>query len=170
MAAKQLPSTDRLRQLLNYDSETGLLTWRESRTGTAKDGSIAGTVHKIYGYRRIGIDGVLHSAHRIAFKIYFYKDPSEHLDHINGSRDDNRICNLREATNSQNVASGKLGRISQSGKTGVYFIKRLGKYLSGFRKNKKYNYLGLFLTLEEAESAYNKEFKKAFGEFARKES
>lgn len=167
MIHKPLPSSDRISQLLTYDKLSGNLYWKIDQSNFVKSGMMAGSISGNNGYVRIKLDKVMYAAHRLVWKIHFGYDPVHHLDHINGNKIDNRIENLREATNSQNIAAGKVGRISKSGKVGVYFVKKSGKYIAGFRKNRKYNYLGLFLTLEEAEYAYNKAIKEAFGEYVR---
>lgn len=168
MIHKQLPSQDRIGQLLSYDSRTGELYWKITQSNVIRSGSKAGSLNNANGYVRIKLDKIMYAAHRLVWKMHTGKDPAHHLDHINGIRSDNRIENLREATNSQNIAAAKLNKISKSGKTGVYYIERLGKYTAAFRKNRKYNYLGLFGTLQEAEAAYLKAFKESFGEYARK--
>lgn len=167
MIHKPLPSSDRISQLLMYDPNDGLLYWKISQSPYVKAGMRAGSLNKKTGYIRIKLDKTMYAAHRLVWKIHKNNDPNHHIDHINGNKSDNRIENLREATNSQNIAAGKTGRKSKSGKTGVYFRDKIGKYVASFRKDKKSFYLGLFLTLEDAEKAYNSAYKEAFGEYVR---
>lgn len=163
MAYKTLPSQERLCQLFVYD-EVGVLRWRETRTGYASAGSIAGTIGQ-YGYRRALVDGSFYAVHRIVWKMHTGNDPMRQLDHINGDKDDNRIENLREATCSQNVFCASKTVISKSGVRGVYYIARLGKYKASYRKDRKSFYLGLFEKIEDARAAYESATAKAFAGF-----
>lgn len=56
----------RLRELLNYDRETGVFTWRVFRGGSAKAGTRAGTLRSD-GYRQIYIDCKLYLEHWLAW-------------------------------------------------------------------------------------------------------
>lgn len=59
------PDCARVRELLDYDKETGLLTWKKLRRGRFGNvGDEAGSVDKS-GHIRVGIDGKVYSAARI---------------------------------------------------------------------------------------------------------
>jgi hypothetical protein len=88
-------------KLLNYDSNSGLLTWRIDRGYKYKAGTIAGTLSN-KGYIHIKIGGVRYTAHRLAWVIYYGSEPTNEIDHINRIRNDNRISNLRDVTKSEN--------------------------------------------------------------------
>ena len=109
------PSIERIRELFNYDPNTGAITWAAKRFGV-KVGSIAGTEHK--GYRRVKVDGTLILAHRLAFAIHHGRWPEHEVDHINRDKADNRISNLREATRNDNMVNREYPT-GASGKTGV---------------------------------------------------
>ena len=105
---KPLPPIELLRLLLDYNPETGVLTWRVSRGGK-KPGDRAGTINR-NGYRAISIQndgkGKLYKASRLAWAHYNGEDPGLMVvDHINRVRDDNRICNLRLLTHGNNTRS-----------------------------------------------------------------
>ena len=87
------PSIERLQQVLMLDSQSGILIWKASR-GSRNAGTIAGTPHK--GYVRISVDGKLIRAHQIVWALTHGGWPIDEIDHINGVKDDNRPCNLRE--------------------------------------------------------------------------
>ena len=144
-----------LKNILDYNPEIGLLSWKVSR-GNVKKGSVVSYVED--GYIRIGIDGIVYQAHRIIWLWMIGEWPELHLDHINGDRSDNRLCNLREATYSQNAQNRKLANNNTSGYKGVSF--KSNKWVAGIN-------LGAFNTKEEAALAYNEAATKLFGEYAK---
>ena len=93
-------SADRLRSILTYDAESGVFCWRFRTSPAAAAGSIAGSLFG--GYRRIRIAGRAYGAHRLAWLYVHGVWPVGEIDHINGVRDDNRICNLRVVTPQEN--------------------------------------------------------------------
>jgi Holliday junction resolvase len=75
-------------------------------------------------------------------------------DHINGNTFDNRKCNLRVVTTSQNgLSCRKLSR-NTSGFRGVHFHKGTGKWESQIVINGKQEFLGLFEDRHLASVAY----------------
>lgn len=100
--------------------------------------------------------------------MYIYNRwPNYILDHIDGNRANNKLSNLREATQSQNCANAKLRSNNTSGFKGVYYHPKTGKWKSQIKKDGVSRHLGLFPTPEEAHKAYVKAAKELFGEFAR---
>ena len=152
---KTNPTQDRLKELLNYDAQSGEFTWRVSR-GTAKAGMQAGCVDAHEGYARIGIDGVSHLAHRLAWLYEFGVFPEDQIDHINGERHDNRLVNLRQATNNQNLQNMTKQQGKSSRFLGVSWCKSRNKWQAGIRLNGKSHNLGYFSTEEAAHAAYCK--------------
>ena len=144
-----------IKENLSYDSETGIFTCiKPSRT--RKTGMIAGGLNTL-GYITISIENVRFYAHRMAW-IYMYGDNlTGQIDHINGNRSDNRICNLRDVSalgNQQNLRTAQ--KNNHCGLLGVSFDKR-NKYrkwkASIFADGKRFH-LGSFHTKEEAHKAY----------------
>ena len=86
------------------------------------------------------------------------------IDHINGNKLDNRKCNLRPATPSQNAMNKH--KIPKSGYIGVYHRKDNNKWAAKICINYKRIYLGSFDNLEDAIIARLKAEKKYCGEFA----
>lgn len=137
---------ERLKEVLNYDPETGVFT--------RKEGKEAGSVYN-HGYRMISIDGKRYMAHRLAWLYMTGSMPIKCIDHKDCIKTNNAFKNLRETTtiqNAQNVRSASSN--NTHGFLGVSFNKVIGKYFSRIHLNGKSNYLGVFNTPEEAHAAY----------------
>jgi len=91
----------RLREVLDYNPETGIFTNRIRRGSKGAAGAEAGTLTPT-GYRNIVIDGRLYPAHRLAWLYVHGTMPKWTIDHINHRRDDNRIANLRDVPHREN--------------------------------------------------------------------
>jgi hypothetical protein len=164
----------RLRELLHYDPTTGVFTWlprptstRHGRTwNTRYVGTRAGTVDS-HGHVQIKVNGRLHLAHRLAWLYAHGEWPVAGLDHINGVRDDNRLANLRPATESQNAANRRTPITNTSGFKGVSWHKDRRRWQATIMVASKQSYLGLFDTPEAAHAAYAAAAREHHGEFAR---
>jgi hypothetical protein len=155
---------EQLKELLNYNPETGVFTWVSAR-GNLKAGSEAGTVD-YQGYIRISINNKRYRAHRLAW-IYVYGEISvSEIDHINGNKQDNRILNLRLATRSQNEANKPRTRVNLSGYKGVSHTRN-NHWSAQIMVNKRFIHLGIYSTAEEASAAYRIAAYEYFGEFAK---
>lgn len=160
-----LTTHEQLCDALRYDSDTGFFTWIKPRP-KIQVGTRAGFSHH-KGYRRIEFCGQGYAEHRLAW-FYVHKEwPFGLIDHINGNKSDNRIINLRIATNGQNRANSKT--YAASGYKGVTFKKWIKNkpWQAAITHNKKVNYIGCFATPEEAHQAYCETAKKLHGEFFR---
>lgn len=148
-------SAERLRDLLNYDPETGNLSWRTSRVG-AKQGSIAGSRNKRNGYLYVVVMYSRYMAHRLAWLHHHGEWPAADIDHINGVRHDNRIINLRAVTRSVNQQNLRAARShSGSGLLGVVIDKRRPHlFMARIVVDGKQKHLGSFRTPDEAHSVY----------------
>ena len=142
-------TADRLRELTNYDPDTGVFTWAISRRKCRK-GDRAGCVAR-NGYILIRIDDRLYLAHRLAWLHVHGRWPTEQIDHIDRNRANNALNNLREVTNAQNAYNQK-ARQNKSGFTGVH--KENSKWRAEIKVSYKTVNLGLFDTPEEAHAAY----------------
>jgi hypothetical protein len=145
---------ERLRELLNYDPETGLFTWRIAPCGRVKIGAEAGAVNA-RGYVEVGVAKKVYKAHRLAWFYTYGVWPRAMLDHRNRTRSDNRFANLREATNAQNKQNSQLARadnecglIGVSARKNGHFVARI-QIPGGTRKH-----LGTFTTKELANEIY----------------
>ena len=105
----------------------GHLWWIKPTNRRIKIGQQFGTRH-IYGYRQGSLKGKRYKEHRLIWLYHYGEWPKECIDHINGIRDDNRIENLREATNQQNQFNRKSEKDSSSQYKGVSWCKLSKKW------------------------------------------
>lgn len=151
---------------LNYDSATGHFTWKPGcQRGRGERGRIAGTPTGRANYIAIRINGVMVMAHHLAWFFVHKKWNEGQLDHIDLDGMNNRIDNLRPATNSQNLANRRRQKNNTSGIKGV--SKHRGKWAANISVNGKSVYLGVYESIEDATAAYRKAAKEIYGEFAR---
>ena len=154
---KGLPLTiERLGEVLNYDKETGVFTWKVSPRNRTLPGDIAGRKNT-NGYLIVTVDQQTVRLHRVAWALTHGRWPEADIDHINGVRDDNRLDNLREATRGQNCQNTGRRTDNSSGVKGVHLRKDTGKYSASIMVDGKTSYLGSFDTLEEAKMAREQE-------------
>jgi len=137
-----------VRSRLNYDPETGRLTWLDGR----RRGRLAGC-HDNEGYCVVRLDGRNYKAHRVIWLYVYGEWPQGQVDHINGRRDDNRITNLRDVSNSGNQQN-KRGGGGTSRYLGVCWAKDTRKWQAQIKVGGKTIYLGQYSTKEEASVAY----------------
>ena len=154
----------RLIEALDYNPQTGIFVWKIS-SGKAKPGKVAGCAGK-GGYRHITIDKEPHVAGRIAFFYVHGRWPINEIDHRNRIVDDDRIDNLREATNLQNLRNRGVLRNNKSGFKGVFWWKYRNCWRAVIMVNFKQKVVGHFKTAEAAARGYDKAARELFGEFA----
>lgn len=162
--AKADLTASRLRDLLHYDPETGVFTWVRPTSNRVKPGSQCQTIGPL-GYIVIGVDGVRHYAHRLAWLYMTGGFPVEMIDHSNGRKTDNRWRNLRAASKSQNMRNAGQRANSTSGYTGVGWHKRSAKWRAYIELDGKSVHLGLFDSAEEALVARETAAKREYGPF-----
>jgi len=143
---------ERLKELLHYDPNTGLLTWIKSPNIRIKIGEIAGS-KTAKGYIQTKLDKQPYLVHRLAWLYVFGKLPHE-LDHINQIRSDNRIKNLRIIGRAANRINAKTGSKNSSGIKGVSFNKRKGIWIARIGFNREQIQLGSYTNKEDAALAY----------------
>lgn len=159
----------RLRELLDYDAATGAFRWRIANSRRVKVGDLAGYLRSD-GYWMIRVDGASSvGAHRLAW-LWTHGELPAKIDHRDLDKANNRIGNLRPATQSQNMANSAKGPRNRSGFKGVHFgrdASRSKPWRASIRQDWKLKHLGWFATPEEAHAAYVAAAKSVFGEFAR---
>lgn len=150
--------------LFNYNPTTGDLTRKLRTSNRIKVGDPAGSL-KPSGYIQVRCcDGRMLLAHRIAWVYHYGSIPDDiEVDHINGIRSDNRIANLRLASDSQNAQNQRRSR--KDNKSGFLGVSVYGdRFIASIQFEKKWFYLGIFDKAEEAHSAYLKK-KREIHEF-----
>ncbi|MFA7282153.1 MAG: HNH endonuclease signature motif containing protein [Sterolibacterium sp.] len=160
---REIISHDDVLELLDYDAETGVFTWK-SRGESASErpwatkiwnkrfaGKRAGSV--VRDYRRIGLFGVSYPASRLAWFYVHGEWPSDMIDHINHATDDDRISNLREVNNAENQRNRKPHKDNKSGVPGVRYEEKTGRWIALISIKGKRKNLGRFYSFNDAVKA-----------------
>lgn len=158
---KSLPTQEYLKARFTLNEETGWLIWlhdssRLNNWNARFAGTAAGSIKAEHIH--IQLDGVRYLAHRLIWKYLYGYDPIT-IDHKDGNGFNNCPENLREATQSQNLANASCGDHRGVERHGRKFRVRI------FVDNVRIN-LGSFDTFEEAKQASIRGHDKYFGEFA----
>jgi len=168
-----------VRECFEYDEATGQFVWRRrplhhfvsQHACKSWNGRNAGKkalgCPNTNGYLQIRINKKLYFAHRLAWLYVYKKHPKDQLDHINCEKTDNRILNLREASNTENGRNTKTNNRNTSGFKGVSWRVRYNVWQASIKLSGKTVHLGTFNNPEDAHKAYVKAAKIHFGEFAR---
>ena len=164
MTRKPLPSQTELTKLLSYDPETGKLLWKaqpaedfaSERAAAAWNSRFAGCeaftgIDPATGYHRARIKGERYRAHRVIWKLVHGVDPDV-IDHLNHDRTDNRLCNLRSNTVTENNRNS-LRAYSTGGIPGVRYREDRGAWTANIRNDGHQTHLGQFNTRDEAAAA-----------------
>lgn len=166
-------TAEELRELLHYNPETGVFVWRErgrdkftsdhewKRWNTRYANTVAGGPDG-QNYLAISIYGRDYKAHSLAWLYVHGHWPADQMDHINHVRDDNRIENLREATNKQNCKNRSINKNNTSGHNGVCWDRPTKKWKVQISHSGKLVYGGIFADIEDA-LARRKELEAVFG-------
>lgn len=156
----------RLKELLSYNPESGVFTWIQDR-GKCQKGDVASGTN-CNGYRSIRLDYVRYPMHRLAWLYVHGKFPENFIDHINMDKSDNRLCNLRPVTNSQNMMNSvRKGQVTTSRWKGVSWISGKKKWKATVNANGVKHWLGYFNDEREAAEECMFALLKHHGEFAR---
>lgn len=145
-----------LHKLLTHDPDTGKLFWKRRHDPDCDSWNKQFAFAEAFtnphskGYLAGAIFGRTYLAHRVIFALHYGYWP-EITDHINGVRTDNRICNLRSVTPSENQRNRRISKNNKSGFTGVHASGE--KWVAQINRNYKYRYLGRFSRIEDAVAA-----------------
>lgn len=152
--AKPDLTAERLRELLHYDPETGVFTRRTCPHRPDLEGKVTGR-RDARGYFTVKLEMTKYQAHRLAWLYIKGVWPADLIDHINGIKDDNRIVNLREATNHENQQNRRTTAGRGPFSLGTQYREDLRKkWAARIRVNGHLKSLGYFDTQKEAHQAY----------------
>jgi hypothetical protein len=171
-----------VRKLLDYDPDTGALTWRarsidmfsNGKYGRARSrsawnarwaGAVAGRPNT-WGHLQIGIYGRRYLSHRLAWLWMTGEWPTNTVDHKDMDPSNNRWENLRLATMSQQNMNQRPGKNNTSGVRGVSYNRLRDKHLVQIRAGGKRVFLKEFDNFIEAVESANAARAEAHGEFA----
>jgi hypothetical protein len=150
--AKANLTSQRLRELLTYDPETGIFTNKVKRGNRGIQGAVTGSLRS-NGYIAIAVEATVYYSHRLAW-LYMTGDwPKFDIDHKDGNKTNNRFENLRDVTTTVNTQNRRKAKSDSS--TGVIGVtKHRDKFTAWIAVNKKKIYLGVFDILKEGSRAY----------------
>jgi hypothetical protein len=116
MRKHKLPSAEEIDSLLDYNPETGVFTWKVTKSGWVVKGRPAGS-KTIMAISEL----VLEEGTTSFLESHFLctGESPEEVDHINGDRTDNRACNLRAASRHENCLNKSVRSDSRTGVKGV---------------------------------------------------
>lgn len=146
------PSPKRVRELLSYEPDTGVVRWKSDRRGGKKAGEVAGCASEDRWV--IGLDNTLYMAHILIWVIVVGEWPKGVIDHWDTNPSNNKWGNLRDvssAVNSQNMR-----RARPQNRAGLLGVSRHpnGRFRSTIVLRGKQTHLGYYTTAQEAHEAY----------------
>ena len=150
MAFRALPPQAQLKELFDYNPDTGILL---NRRLSKPAGWIVKGGNSTKAHRVVKIQGIAFTAQRIIWMWVHGEDPGAMLvDHIDQDGLNNKLENLRLATRKQNRENSKPNKNNSSGYKGVY---RMGKkwqarLMTGANRSRS---IGVFETPEAAAEA-----------------
>ena len=137
---------------LHYDATTGDFFWLNAPSRRLHAGSKAGYVDS-RGYVVIKLAGKYRYAHRLAWLVVNGVEPECQIDHIDRDKSNNRICNLRLATASQNGQNKPIFNNNKVGVPNICWLPRKDMWQVYVRVNSKSTYVGCYKTLLDAAAA-----------------
>jgi hypothetical protein len=149
--------------LLRY--EDGNLFWKKDVSRNVKTGAKSGCFDK-FGYVIVKINKKNYKAHHLIWMIHYGYKPKL-IDHIDRNPSNNKIENLREATNAENQFNRTFNKNSLSLVKGVTWNKKSNKWKAECRFNGKSHYFGVFENILDAKKVVQEFQRQNFGQFFR---
>jgi hypothetical protein len=161
--AKVIITKNYLHELFEY--REGKLYWKVDRTNKTKAGMLVGSFGE---YNTVCLNRKKIGVHRIIFMMFHGYMP-DYIDHIDRNTLNNKIENLRPATNTTNQYNAKISKNNTSGYKNVSWDKACNKWKVALRADKKSVLIGHFGDLDLAGLVAKEARIKYHGEFARHE-
>jgi hypothetical protein len=150
---KERISHERLLELLDYNSDSGIFTRRITAGGQVIGDRVGAITTK--GYLYTSVDTRKYMCHVLAWFYHYKAWPTNQIDHIDRVKTHNWISNLQDVTQNVNQHNRIIPRKdNKSGFIGVSFYPKLNKFAAKIRVNKMGIHLGYHNTPEEAHQAY----------------
>jgi hypothetical protein len=156
-----------IRQLIRYEPDTGKVFWKKRDVSLFKSSRSCRSWNTRYagkeimnidgkGYNSVFIMGEQYRVHRLIWLLVYGHFPKI-IDHINGDKLDNRLENLKEVTQQENLMNQRRSSKNTSGVTGVYFNKKRGLWCAQMKFNGETYHLGSSKNKEEVIEMRKKE-------------
>jgi hypothetical protein len=130
--------------ILDYNSETGIFTWKKRMSSKAMPGDKAGCMTPT-GYIALSIDKHIYYAHRLAWFYYYTVWPTQQIDHIDQNKQNNAIANLRNVDQFTNCHNRNITQSNTSGYKGVSYNQSRNRWTASIKINHRTIYLGSFI-------------------------
>jgi hypothetical protein len=131
-----------------FEYKNGELYWKKNK-GVAKKGDKAGISSK--NRQLIKLNQKIIGEHRLIYLYHYGILPKLDIDHIDGNPSNNKIENLRIATDAENRWNTKKYKINTSGYKNVVFDKFRNKWEVKLNVNNKKIFLGRYKDIELAD-------------------
>lgn len=151
----------------HFEYKDGELYWKKKPSKKSihvKVGNLAGTICDNL-YKQVSLGGKFYYTHRLIFAMFYGYFPKS-IDHIDRNPQNNKIENLREATQSQNNYNASIRKDNTSGFKNVYWDKRRNQWVVMIKVNKKNKHIGYYDSFQEAKESAIKARNLYCGEFA----
>lgn len=158
---KKILSQQELLELFEY--RDGDLYWKIKPAKNKNAGLKAGSINK-NGYCAIQAKGQLSYAHRFIYAMFHGFIPKT-IDHIDGNPSNNKIENLREATQGQNLCNKPKQLNNKSGIKGVFWDSRRKEWTATCQVNGK-SIRKYCKNIDEAQIIVRKLREQLHGQFA----
>lgn len=155
-------SANNVNEHFAYAKNTGQLYRRMRDGGWRPTGTPRSDGHRVAGYNR-----KTYRTTYIIWLIEYGRPPTGIVEHRDNNARNDKLENLREATQSQNMANIEVTKRSKSGVKGVFWNASRRKWQVYITKDYKTRYIGSFISITDAEEARIKASQELFGEFAR---